>query len=222
VAHFAPRWRSISKRAWNARVEGFISKGSPFLNSTLLVLGFYLAMSSLLAHLSWYGLPRSPLSPAWDWERLLIKLAVFFGILGLVKIATPGSRSRRLFGALAFPFFAVFIVLSMWTASHLIGALVRTTPGSLVDTLVRGPVVGVAVAAVISSATLLVYRGVAAPIGILALLPSVAKASSTIGTLDLQHLESFLSGPLWPLCCCALAVVVFTLLWRPESTPRFG
>jgi hypothetical protein len=194
---------------WAIRVERFIDRSRPQLHCLLMVVGLYVSLRYLLTHLAWYGLAPPQVSAADAAPRELIKLGVFAVVVAVVAAATPGGRPRRTFAGLVFPFVALLAVASAALGSQLNDVLI---PNANATTLIilRGPLFGVIVAAILSLPCVLLYRTTSTAAAALALLPAFARAIGAIAMApaDLQrHGAGF--GHLWPYVCALIALAIF-------------
>ena len=197
---------------WNVRAERFIRRSPPPLNCVLLLTGLYLAVSFLLTHLTWYG--HSPTNPSAEGQRILLKLEIFIAVIFMVGTAAPGRRSRKIFAAVVFPFLALVGLLSLWSTGHMVDELAKTGVEHLIETLLRGLVLGILTGVAVSIPAILIYRTVATPIAILALMPAIAKGSSAVTQLQLDlSCRVVLNTPLWTLICCIATIVISTRVW---------
>ncbi len=191
---------------WTVRVERFITHPRPVLNSAMLFLGLYITVQYLLTHMVWYGM--APAHSDLDIPpRGLLKLFIFLFVGGVMAVSTPGDRPRRLFGALAFPFYGVLGLLAVALGSQVIQSL-TASQGGMAQVVLYGPIFGLIVAMCLSLPCTLLYRGAAVPVAILALVPAVSKEMGLAArpALDTNTYVNLLEQ-LWPFICA------FTILW---------
>jgi hypothetical protein len=197
---------------WAFRVERLIGKFHPSVNCALFLVGLYLTVNYLLAHLAWYGLPSHALELTADAFRGFAKGAISIGLVALVGLVTPGSPRRRLFAAGAFPLLGSLGLLATMVGMELAYSI--RLPAGYPTTeaiLLRGPAFGLLVAAPLALPSVLLYRATAAPMAILALIPAIAKAhwvTARPGASAFTH-EIFLSQ-VWPFLCALIYITIFT------------
>lgn len=199
---------------WVTRIERSICK-SPPLNCILLLLGLYVSFQYLVAHLVWYGVPRAQVGAQDDSFRQLLKFAIFILVLLVAAGATPGRRTRRLFAAVTFPFVALLGIATVAFANQVLMPVALDDSGAMINLLIRGPIVGLVIAGVLSLPAVLIYRTAGAAIAVLALIPAVARnvsaaAQSRPGLAG----HELLLCHVWPLLCSAIAVASFTIVLR--------
>lgn len=188
------------------RVEGFIARIPPEINCTLFLIGFYLGVSLLLTHLSWYGIPQAP--PGWIAEsnRMLMKMGIFLILIAAIALAAPGRAHRRLFAACAFPLLALLAMFVHDVSLPLVNA-VEVFKHFALAAVFQAIALGSVVALVVSLPVAVLFRGSCLPVVLLAILPALAKEQSVAlrGSLP--------SATMWPLAiliCEAVIVLVST------------
>jgi len=159
------------------RMEHLIARMPREVNCTLFLVGFYLGVSLLLAHLSWYGIPQAP--PGWIAEshRMLMKMSIFLVVVTAIALVAPGSIHRRLFSACIFPLLALVAMLLHDVALPLVTS-VQLCQDDLLNTLLQAAVLGWLIAVVVCVPVALLFRGSCLPVVLLVVLPALAKAQS--------------------------------------------
>jgi hypothetical protein len=188
------------------RVEWFIARIRPEINCTLFLLGFYLGVSLLLTHLSWYGIPPAP--PGWIAEshRMLMKMCIFLILVAAIALVAPGSAHRRLFAACAFPLLALLAMVVHDVSLPLVNSAAVFTHFPLAA-LLQAIALGSVVALVVSLPVAVLFRGSCSPVVLLVILPALAKEQSVV----LRGAPP--NATMWPLAillCEATIVVVST------------
>jgi lysylphosphatidylglycerol synthetase-like protein (DUF2156 family) len=166
--------------AWGMSVEPYISKARPFLTCSLMLLGMYLTMHHLLAHLSWYGLSPSHVTYANGAAREFLKLAVFLATMALICIVAPGKPRRKVIAAVAFPLFAMMTLEASAAGFEVVHTLTSAFVLPRLELIVRAALFGTIVATVVSLPFALLYRSHAASVACLALIPALAKSLSEV------------------------------------------
>jgi hypothetical protein len=138
--------------------EGFIARIPPEINCTLFLVGFYLGVSLLLTHLSWYGIPPAP--PGWIAEshRMLMKMCIFLILVAAIALVAPGSAHRRLFAACAFPLLALLAMVVHDVSLPLVNSAAVFTHFPL-GALLQAIALGSVVALVVSLPVAVLFRG---------------------------------------------------------------
>ncbi len=159
------------------RVEGFIERIPPEINCTLFLLGFYLGVSLLLTHLSWYGIPQAP--PGWidESHRMLMKMCIFLTLVAAIALVAPGRAHRRLFAACAFPLLAL-VAMFVHDVSFLLVNSVQVLKHLPFAALFQAIALGAVVALVVSLPVAVLFRGSCSPVVLLVVLPALAKEQS--------------------------------------------
>ncbi len=159
------------------RVERLIARMPREVNCALFLIGFYLGVSFLLAHLSWYGLPQAP--PGWTVEsyRMLMKMSIFLMVVTAIALVAPGTVHRRLFSACIFPLLALTAMLLHDISFPLVTSL-RPSQDVFLDTLFQAAVLGWLVALIVSVPVAILFRGSCLPVVLLVVLPALAKEQS--------------------------------------------
>jgi hypothetical protein len=200
--------------AWALRVERVICSMTPQISSLLLFPALYCTTHCLIGRLVWYGMPPSALGLAYD-VRGLLRLALCIGVLALVGSVAPGQLRRRLFVTSAFPFLGLTGLFGATWGMDVITAVRLADHYQIVQTLLRGIGFGLAIPALLSIPALLLYREVAAPVGILSLVPAFARSNWTANTRFHGCLS--LADFIWlgyPFLCAAIGIVIATSACR--------
>jgi hypothetical protein len=121
----------------------------------------------------------------------------------------PGRVGRRIFVAAAFPLLGLTGLFGAAWGMDLVTAAGLTSPHAITAAVIRGAGFGVAMSALLSLPALLLYQKVAAPIGVLSLVPAMARSNWTahaqfhraVSLLDLFWLAC-------PFIFAALCIVV--------------
>jgi len=188
------------------RLERLIARIPPEINCALFLIGFYLGVSLLLTHLSWYGVPQAPQGWVFESHRMLMKMGIFLILVAAIALVAPGSLHRRLFSACAFPLLALLAML-VHDASL---PVINWAPGSehaLMGVLLRATALGVLMGLVVSYPVALLFRGSCAPVVLLVILPALAKEVSAVGRAVQMDVTGW---PLATLFCEAMIVAACT------------
>ncbi len=196
---------------WSVRAERAIVRIHPAANCVLLFVGLYLFVDVLVARLAWYGVPPRQFEFPDQTIRGFAKFWMFVICVGLVALVSPGCVRRRIFAAALFPFVAV---LGLWVTGWATAFSVSIgLPDEylIVETILRGLTIGFFVAWVLTMPTALLYGAAAGPISVLALVPSIAKASWNAAH---PYMNLDASGGLfwfgWPFICAILFLAIST------------
>jgi hypothetical protein len=198
---------------WSVRVECVIRRIHPAVNCILLFGGLYFFVGVLVARLGWYGVPPPHFPFPDETMRGFAKLGMFAVCVGLVALVTPGCTRRRLFAAALFPFFGLLSLWVMAMATALAASIGLPDDYLVAEALLRGLVMGLLVASVMSVPATLLYGAAAGPVSALALLPPIAKACWTASQPYTNFDAS--GGPFlfaWPFLCTIGLLGVFTAL----------
>ena len=193
--------------AWALRAERVIGSLQPATSCLLLFPALYCATHFLIGRLVWYGVPSS-LGLSHD-ARGLLRLALCIGLLALVGCVAPGHVRRRAFVASAFPLLGLTSLFGAAWGMDLMTASDMADHLAIAQALIRGIGFGVAMTALLALPALLLYREVAAPVVILALVPAIARSHWTANA-HFRHAES-LAELFWlacPFICAAIGIVV--------------
>lgn len=163
---------------WALRIERLIARAPPIVNCALFLAGLHLGVNILLAHLIWYGFPRTSLELEADGQRTFIKLALFLGVVAVVGFASPGSPRRRIFAAAAFPLLGLLAMLAVTAGMELVN-IIRLPGYPLIEAMLRGLMLGMLIAGLLSLPAVLLYRSSGVPVAILCILPAMAKADAS-------------------------------------------
>lgn len=188
------------------RVEGFIARIPPAINCTLFLLGFYLGVSLLLTHLSWYGIPQAPPGSIAESHRMFMKMCIFLILVAAIALVAPGRAHRRLVAACMSPL-VTLIAMFVHDVSLLLFNSVEVFKYFPVAALFQAVAVGSVLALVVSLPVAVLFRGSCSPVVLLVVLPALAKEYS----VALQGAPPITTT--WPLAillCEAVIVVVST------------
>jgi hypothetical protein len=200
--------------AWTVRAERVIGSLEPATGCLLLFPALYCASHFLIGRLVWYGVPASAHGSSND-ARGLLRLALCIGVLALVGCVAPGHIRRRIFVASAFPLLGVTSLFGAGWAMDLATAAGLADHLEMAQALMRGIGFGLAMSALLALPALLLYREVAAPVVILALVPAMARSNWTANAY-FRHSQS-LAELFWlacPFLCAAIGIVVATATCR--------
>ncbi len=164
--------------AWTVRAERVIGSIKPPTSFLLLFPALFCAAHFLVARLVWYGVPPSIHGTLND-ARGLLRLALCLGILGLVGCTAPGRLRRRVFVTAAFPLLGLTGLFGAAWGTDLVTAASVASSNDIMVTMICGVGFGVAMSALLSLPALLLYRRVAVPVVILALVPAFARSNWT-------------------------------------------
>jgi hypothetical protein len=194
--------------AWAVRAERAIGSIKPATSCLLLFPALYCATHFLVGRLVWYGVPAS--AQGWSNDaRGLLRLALCIGLLALVGFMAPGRLRRRVVVVCAFPLLGLTSLCSAGWGADLMTAVGLPDHLALAQVLIRGIGFGIAMTALLALPALLLYREMAAPVVILALVPAIARTHWTANAY-FRHSES-LAELFWlacPFICAAIGVVV--------------
>jgi hypothetical protein len=184
-----------------ACMERMIAQIPPEVNCALFLVGFYLGVSFLLPHLSWYGIPQAP--PGWIAEshRMLMKMSIFLVLVAAIALIAPGRAHRRLFSACAFPLLALVAMLVHDVSLPLVSCVLVFRQTAL-DTLFHAAALGLVLALVVSIPVALLFRGTCLPAVLLIVLPGLAKEQSAA----LRSMQS--NATVWPMATLLVEAVI--------------
>lgn len=198
--------------AWTLRVETYIAKARPLLTCSLMLLGMYLSLHYLVAHLSWYGLSPSRTAYAAQTPREFIKLAAFLIVMALVCLVAPGEPRRKVIAAVVFPLFAMMTLEASSAGFEVVRALTSALRLPELEILIRVALFGSIVAALVSLPFALLYRDQAASVACLALTPVLAR---TLGQLPpTAHTMHGILEQVAPFACSLLLISAFSRTCR--------
>ena len=132
--------------AWEIRVEWRLARRQPFANCALLMMGLYVTVNFLVPHLAWYGVKRYLPGGLDATARGLVRLAIYLVLVLFLTLALTGQRTRRLFGAVMFPFLALWGFAAYALGAHAVNLLRTSVGGPLVDIALGGPLFGLTTA----------------------------------------------------------------------------
>ena len=230
-AHLRPFWRALMERrleaiagdveallwalgcVWALRVERRIGKFHPVVNCALYLIGLCLGVNYLLTHLAWYGVPSAPPESFPVAVHECAKIAILTGLSALVGFLAPGRPRRRVFVACAFPLFGLLALWATAVGMELTSSIGWPPGYPAAGAVLRGVAFGLTVAAPLALPAVLLYRGTAAPVAVLALIPAIAKAawSGAPGHADSYDADIFF-WRLWPYLCALIVVTTFTCI----------
>lgn len=200
--------------AWSVRVERVIGSIKPPTSLLLLFPALFCAAHFLIGRLVWYGVPP-PTQGLPNDARGLLRLALCVGLLGLVGCMAPGRVRRRVFVAAAFPLLGLPSLFGAACGMDLVTAAGLASGHEITAIVIRGVGFGVAMSALLSLPALLLYRRVAAPVVVLALVPAFARSNWTAHA-RFHHAMSLLDL-LWlgcPFILAAIGIVVTISICR--------
>jgi hypothetical protein len=198
--------------AWEIKVERGIRRHQPSVNLALLAGGLYITGHFLLMHLSWYGIPPS-LPPAGidESRRGLVRLGIYLGLIIFLTWVLSGRHSRRVFGAVMFPFLAFSSLAAYAAAVHVTNMIAFAGLDPALNILLRGPMSGVAAALLLSLPCVLLYRQLATPVAVLSLIPAIARETWLAPDLFAGvQLSSGLFRYSWFLICFVIYTAVIS------------
>jgi hypothetical protein len=210
--------------AWAIRVEWRLTRGQPFVNCALLMAGLYVTVNFLVPHLAWYGIKQYLPEGLDASARGLARLGIYLVLIVILTLSLTGRRTQRLFGAVMFPFLALLGFAAHAVGTHAADLLQIFMGDPFVDLALRGPLFGVSAALLLALPAVLLYRGLATPLAVLAVIPAIAR-EAWIAPEHYAGVHLFAS-PMphaWRFVCFVFFMVTFaTLLQRwlrniPES-----